>query len=530
MTNAHALYIPYRGYHIDAGLGCYADVLARISIMEEALIGVLVDVSGSMRSAYELDRSTDASVERTHAIITTLVDIVKREVVRHGRRESIFTCAFGLDRGECGNACTGTCDLVPLFNSPRDGHQALVKLALEYRAPQTEWWIRKHLSQLEAQILYIGLRQKPSFIPELIKLIPSEFQTSMVDKAEGVNSFLAKFGVRNYVKEGADAAAAKSEAFKLAHKIIDGIWQDLPQPRAVQEVSKMLDELLKSPSASSTSHDQIRKFLKQIEPFIFGRTPMCKALGDARAVFQNRNIKKKVLFILSDGDSTDGDPRPICEELHRSNITIVTCFLTSDEIGNPRQLLYEPDPNWRSGDGRSVLFEMSSTMPNTHTPISYLTDANWTLPASGESRLFVQANSLDVVDEFCTIVVSQMTEPCDALVDILEKVDLATYINQNNAAFKLKDMQQPGTCYAAAIATVIHLATHRIVGREGVIPTYKDVYECVIDKYGREGAYTVQVITKVCPDYRLTFQASRRDRCKAGHQPEATCHGHILLV
>ena len=54
--------------------------------MEEALIGVLVDVSGSMRSAYELDRSTDASVERTHAILTTIIDIVKREVVRHGRR------------------------------------------------------------------------------------------------------------------------------------------------------------------------------------------------------------------------------------------------------------------------------------------------------------------------------------------------------------------------------------------------------------------------------------------------------------
>ena len=144
------------------------------------------------------------------------------------------------------------------------------------------------------------------------------------------------------------------------------------------------------------------------------------------------------MFILSDGDSTDGDPRPISEELHRSNITIVTCFLTSDEIGNPRQLLYEPDPNWRSGDGRSVLFEMSSTMPNTHTPISYLTDANWTLPAAGESRLFVQANSLDVVDEFCTIVVSQMTEPCDAIVDILEKVDLATYINQVNADFEPK--------------------------------------------------------------------------------------------
>ena len=99
-----------------------------------------------------------------------------------------------------------------------------------------------------------------------------------------------------------------------------------------------------------------------------------------------------------------------------------------------------------------------------------------------------------------------MTEPCDALVDILEKVDLAMYINQNNAAFKLKHKQNPGTCYAAAIATVFHLAICRIVGREGGLPKYDDVYECVIDKYGREGAHTVKVLEKVCPDNRLHFK------------------------
>ena len=167
--------------------------------------------------------------------------------------------------------------------------------------------------------------------------------------------------------------------------------------------------------------------------------------------------------------------------------------------------MYEPDPNWRSGDGRSVLFEMSSTMPNTHTPISYLTDANWTLPAAGESRLFVQANSLDVVDEFCKIVVSQMTEPCDALVDILEKVDLATYINQVNADFEPKK-QIGGTCYANAIGAVFHMAMHRIRGREGGYPDFYELRERFVGQYGTDGAYTVQVITKVCPDYRLHFK------------------------
>lgn len=65
------------------------------------------------------------------------------------------------------------------------------------------------------------------------------------------------------------------------------------------------------------------------------------------------------------------------------------------------QMFDEADPSWI--DGKSVLFAMSSHMINTHTPISYLVDANWTLPQSGVSHLFSQANSLDVVNEFCKI-------------------------------------------------------------------------------------------------------------------------------
>lgn len=72
------------------------------------MFGVLVDVSGSMESAYALNRSNDANVERTHAILTTIINIVKQEVVHHDRRESIFVCAFGL------SGPTVTCDLVSL--------------------------------------------------------------------------------------------------------------------------------------------------------------------------------------------------------------------------------------------------------------------------------------------------------------------------------------------------------------------------------------------------------------------------------
>ena len=141
------------------------------------MFGVLVDVSGSMKRAYALDRSHDANVERTHAILTSIMSIVKQEVIHHKRKESIFACAFGLDHR------TETCDLLRLLNffadSPTDG---LIKLANRHGALHVEEWISKqHLSQLEAQILSIALCDDPISSANFFELIRSEVETTVTE-------------------------------------------------------------------------------------------------------------------------------------------------------------------------------------------------------------------------------------------------------------------------------------------------------------------------------------------------------------
>ena len=82
--------------------------------------------------------------------------------------------------------------------------------------------------------------------------------------------------------------------------------------------------------------------------------------------------------------------------------------------------------------------------------------------------------SLDVVKEFCKVAVSHLTHSVDALVHMLGRVSLATYINQNNDDFEAQ--QQIGaTCYAngSATAAVFHLAMHQVVDREGGIPEFR---------------------------------------------------------
>ena len=146
------------------------------------MYGVLVDVSGSMKSAYSLDRSHDANVERTHAVLTSIMSIVKQEVIHHERKDSIFVSAFGLDHH------AETCDLLRLLDfvtdSQIDGQQELIKLALRHGAPHAKPWIIKHLSQFEARILCKVLRDDTNALENMVKLIPSRRTARVVTVAK----------------------------------------------------------------------------------------------------------------------------------------------------------------------------------------------------------------------------------------------------------------------------------------------------------------------------------------------------------
>ena len=152
---------------------------------DTAMIGVLIDVSNSMRSAYALDRSHRANVERTHAMLTTLVNIVKREVVRHNQQESIFALAFGVDFKDL-----TACDLLALldfFPYEIKGSKltALVDLAKDYGAAHIKSWIVQYITEDEAGLLYGVLKSDRKLANKLIDLIPSKRTMDVVRGIDG---------------------------------------------------------------------------------------------------------------------------------------------------------------------------------------------------------------------------------------------------------------------------------------------------------------------------------------------------------
>lgn len=250
---------------------------------------------------------------------------------------------------------------------------------------------------------------------------------------------------------------------------------------------------------------QVSDLFDYLKPFIFGSTPMVKSLNHAKNIFYQSKADQKVLFILSDGESKDGDPLPIVKHLH-SDVTVITCFLTADEIRNPKRLMDDENFDLASGGGARDMFKMSSKMHNTKAPVSYFVDAGWELPTSGESKLYFQANSLDLVDEFCKIIFSHVKKNtcADALVDIIAHVSVADYINVVNSEFDPRT-QIGKTCYANAIAAVYHLAMCRIVDREGGVPDFEEILKNVTIFDKSSGGNTKRAIEKTCTNYRLKF-------------------------
>ena len=492
-----------------------------------------------MKEALALDRSVSGKVKRTHAIITTLNKIAKNAIAVHQQRHCMFVEAFGLED-------TSTCDLISLLkytsrydsskkaskdelesarkdksdddhdrsNLGSDGINVMIKFAADHNASHAERWIQKALSEPEAGVLYTILSRDKELMEQFVEKLPGSGTSAFLDATSTL------FGSWGDVSQ---STVQESELYKLVHKAINRfaiviaylkqpqVQKPLSQP--VKEVSDLLDELLDTTRDSSSqytteSSTTIRRLFDHIKPFIFGGTPMKKALDHAKEIFDQAKVDQKVLFILSDGSSGDGDPMPIAEELRKSNVTIITCFLTSNPIMQSKRLLYMKDPAWndpRWDKGVQKLFDMSSSVHNTEIPVTYFVDAKWELPIEGESRLFLQANSLDMVEEFVDIVSTHIKEGrcVDAIATILATVSIATYINVANSEFE-QEKQRGKTCYANAIAAVYHLAMCRIVGREGGVPKFSSILQNLSEKYASK-ADTKKVLTETCKNYRLHF-------------------------
>jgi hypothetical protein len=268
---------------------------------------------------------------------------------------------------------------------------------------------------------------------------------------------------------------------------------------SVQEASDILHGAL---GERKLTNERVTELLSSVEPFIYGRTPFFTALGQAADLLREGKYKghKKLLFVLSDGDPTD-EKRLLLLRLRNAGVIVVCCYITNDNnIVDSKRLYSAEQETW--DEAARFMFRLSSTVPTQLLPRTIFIKKGWKIDIeNNETRLFVQVNHPDVIDDVCDLAKNVVC--CqDALADLLSCVSLDLYINQCNTGFTAKE-QRGGTCYANASAAVLHLAMKRIVGRDGGHSDFETLRAEMIQEYKDRGANTLEVLGRFCPMYRL---------------------------
>ena len=257
------------------------------------------------------------------------------------------------------------------------------------------------------------------------------------------------------------------------------------------------------------SAERKQELCENIEPFIYCLTPLYEALEKATNLFEGHSSKRKLLFVLSDGEPTDGDNsdinklNKIMSKLRKAGVKIVSCFITGSTDIQPKRLYDDIQADWEPG--ARFLFSLSSKVPTQYLPRAILIKRGWTIDVTNnETKLFVQINHPDHLRQACEMAQDVFCSS-DALSELLVSVDLDIYISQSNSDFEAKKQKQ-GTCYANASAAVLHLAMKRILGRGEGYPSFEELKGEMIKAYGIRGADTSKVLRNACQKYHLRSQ------------------------
>jgi hypothetical protein len=151
-----------------------------------------------------------------------------------------------------------------------------------------------------------------------------------------------------------------------------------------------------------------RQSFSDAEGLIFGGTPMRAALSAIKHRFERElrtpgnRTATAVLLIVSDGESTDGDPVEVAEQMKPLGVTVIGCYITDHDIVEPKLLPDSADATWPKG--ARDMFRLASELPPDSIFARHLVREGWRL--SKKAKAFVQANHSEVLRELVGLALS----------------------------------------------------------------------------------------------------------------------------
>lgn len=530
-----------------------------------SLIGILLDVSGSMRLSVG-DGIDEKGGTWARSIFEVISNFIKHDVSSDNH---VFAIGFGANRpGVEIFDIIGTLQQLRSQGLPEqpatNDHIKMIFDTLETAGARTirKWAevevVRSVLTDYMAVLFLKKFQSDQAFLQKFVQEIlppacrdwPEDDQAlgkvalcaGLGLAAGGVTLLagpvaVAAAGVALYNLKGVFPEAAGSAyawgmtKFKKATKEDVEEVVEKAKPHLAEELKKVeKDSIFNVQDASDVVHGYVDEkelseersgeLLRSVEPYIYGGTPLYQAIERATEMFEKNASKfsnhKKLLFVMSDGEPGDGaatdDTRVdrVRSRLeNKAGVTVISCFITESKETDPRRLYSEMKPDW--DEAAKFMFRLSSKLPTQSLPRTCFVKRGWSIEIiNNETRLFLQVNHSDHMREACQVA-REVVCSQDVLSELLVSVNLDVHINQTLEGYKAKKKKQDGeTCYANAAATVLHLAMSRILGRQGGYPKFKKLRQELIDCSNRKGTTsTLYVLQEICPKYHL--------RCKKVH-------------
>lgn len=263
---------------------------------------------------------------------------------------------------------------------------------------------------------------QPRYIAAILADVSGSMTTSMAGGASRLEN--VREALNRLVARGREAAATRDStvgaALPLAHLLVyafgfgnplaELLGRSGPRVRDLLDISGRLravplDEL----AADWASYE---RHIERLVPEMFGATPLVEALRTIterlqRELSAGRYTAPPVVFLLSDGAPTDGSPADViaaAQHLRNStNATLISCYVTDRNFGDPRALYAESQSGWDAG--ARLMFEVASRVDQAVALEQYLHEYRWQVPQG--ARLFTQVNHSEVLSEFLNMVLSQ---------------------------------------------------------------------------------------------------------------------------
>jgi hypothetical protein len=221
---------------------------------------------------------------------------------------------------------------------------------------------------------------------------------------------------------GSYRPATKEDIYEVVKKAKSYLLKDIQQDASyfleevgthsifsVQDASRIIRKCVGEKELKERYSKRKQELLENVEPFIYGGTPLYASLEKAIELFEGDTSENKLLFVLSDGKPTDGNDEDIAKvkqitsKLKDVGVKMVSCFITASTNIDPKRLYDEiPPPPREPGakcwePGAQFLFSLSSEIRTRDLVArAVLVKRGWKIDiAKNETKLFMQVNHPD---------------------------------------------------------------------------------------------------------------------------------------